>query len=63
MEMIKDTEFGTRPRAFAVYEDTTFRRPFCVARINSRGEVVERVANRRTLAEAISEAESRAAAC
>lgn len=60
MELIE--EFGTRPRAFAVYIDRTFKRPYTVGRINSRGEVVERVANRRTLPEAIKEARARAAA-
>lgn len=53
-------EFGIRPRAFAVYLDKSFKRPFTVGRINSRGEVVERVANRSTEAQAITEAKRRA---
>jgi hypothetical protein len=54
MELIE--EFGIRPRAFAVYMDPTFSRPYAVGRINSRGEVVCRKANRSTLQEAIKEA-------
>lgn len=53
--------FGTFPRSYVVYSDPTFRRPFAVGRINSRGEVVERVANRSTEADAIKEAKHRAA--
>lgn len=58
MELIE--EFGTRPRAFAAYIDRSFKRPFAVGRINSRGEVVERVANRSTAEQAIAEAKRRA---
>lgn len=54
-------EFGTRPRAFAVYLDPTFRgRPYTVGRVNSRGEIVERVANRSTETAALKEARRRA---
>lgn len=52
--------FGSFPHSYVVYSDPTYRRPFAVGRINSKGQVVERVANRSTEADAIKEAKRRA---
>lgn len=49
--------FGTFPHSYVVYKDKLSRKPYAVGRINSRGEIVERVANRSNKEAAITRAE------